>query len=110
MTKARKSKQFAKWLRKRGHAWGERCAAVTVARSATRNGQTRIGVVSVELYGPGSFDEDREGSPALWEGSESAVLTPMGARELAAMLVDAADAADAIRSEKAIRAEKAGKR
>lgn len=84
---------FSRWLSNEAHVDDEPCVAVVVARRMGLNGVFHEGVVTVDLY-----DRDEamdEEVPSVWGGSEHANLTPRGARELARLLLQAADEAEA---------------
>ena len=91
---------FAQWLPKASHANCKRCVGVSVARKVAQY----HGVVTVELYGIDRAEELDEARPTTWGGSESATLTPNGARALAELLNNAADEADALLA--SVRAER----
>lgn len=91
-----KSRLFAMWLPARAHVERRRCVGVTASDHVTINNAAYCGAITVELYGFASDDEDRRArAPEVFGGWESAVLSPSGARELAAMLLKAAECAEA---------------
>ncbi len=92
----KKCKHFGVWLPDAAHADGERSVGVTVSNCVNMGGFSPPVVVTVEVYGLGTDDEKDEDCPETWGGSESATLTPDGARELAALLLKHADQADAL--------------
>lgn len=90
---------FTEWLSTAASVFDARTVGVTVARKVSTSRMDYHNVVTVEVFGSHNDDDVLDSDcPEPSTGDESVTLTPEGARELAALLVKAADKADAARA------------
>ena len=99
MSKRKALPPFTEWLPDESSVFGRREVGVTVAPKLSTATEDYLNIVTVEIFSSDSDDEALDSDcPDPMSGAESVALTPDGARALAALLVKAADKADAARA------------